>query len=147
MNAVARSLLAFAAMPLPVAYIVPVAVGMPPARGPLWPGLAAVATGSIALLACAVQFHRQGRGTLAPWHPTRELVTTGLYRFCRNPMYAAVLLVVAGWALAFRSGWLLAYAGLLAVAFHVRVVFFEEPALRSTHGPAWIAYCARVRRW
>jgi protein-S-isoprenylcysteine O-methyltransferase Ste14 len=41
-------------------------------------------------------------------------------------MYVSVLLVLVGWALAFGSAGLLAYAAVLAVAFHLRVVLGEE---------------------
>ena len=39
-------------------------------------------------------FARQGRGTLAPWDPTKQLVATGPYRHVRNPMYVAVVAVI-----------------------------------------------------
>jgi len=39
------------------------------------------------------------------------------------------------------------YAAIVAVAFHLRVVMYEEPVLRRLFGSAFDAYCARVRRW
>ena len=62
-------------------------------------------------------------------------------------MYLAVGLVLLGWALAFGSASLLAYALMVMVAFHVRVVLGEEPWLARTHGPEWEEYCRRVPRW
>ena len=53
----------------------------------------------------------------------------------------------SGWALAFASPRLALYAGVVIVAFHLRVVFGEEPWLARTHGSAWDEYRARVPRW
>jgi protein-S-isoprenylcysteine O-methyltransferase Ste14 len=88
-----------------------------------------------------------GRGTLAPWSPPDELVTTGLYSFSRNPMYVAVVLVLLGWAALFHSVALLIYAVAVAAAFHLRVVLGEEPWLAQTHRGNWTRYTARVPRW
>jgi protein-S-isoprenylcysteine O-methyltransferase Ste14 len=99
------------------------------------------------LLWCVGVFYREGRGTLAPWDPPRALVTTGVYGLSRNPMYVAVVLVLCGWALGFRSLPLAAYAIIVMIGFHLRVVFGEEPWLARTHGEAWTRYTARVPRW
>jgi protein-S-isoprenylcysteine O-methyltransferase Ste14 len=96
---------------------------------------------------CVRDFVVAGRGTLAPWDPPTRLVTDGLYGFVRNPMYAAVVTLVAGWGLAAGSRLLLAYAVALAVAFHLRVVLYEEPRLREQFGAEWAAYRASVGRW
>jgi protein-S-isoprenylcysteine O-methyltransferase Ste14 len=72
---------------------------------------------------------------------------TGLYRLSRNPMYIAVTLVLWGWALGFRSWPLTIYAIAVMAAFHLRVVFSEEPWLARTHGETWTNYRAHVPRW
>jgi protein-S-isoprenylcysteine O-methyltransferase Ste14 len=74
-------------------------------------------------------------------------VVTGLYRFSRNPMYIAVVLMLGGWALGFRSRPLAIYALAALVVFHFRVVWFEEPFLAGTHGEQWTRYKAAVPRW
>ena len=132
-----------------VAYVVPLylaqSAAVPVRPGPA--GMALVVVGTVLLLWCVRDFYVTGRGTLAPWDPPRELVEVGLYRRSRNPMYLAVLVILAGWALAFASRTLLIYALCVAVGFHLRVVLAEEPYLARTHGAAWLAYKARVRRW
>jgi len=92
-------------------------------------------------------FYVAGRGTLAPWAPPERLVVVGLYRFSRNPMYVAVMLILIGWAWSFGSPGLGVYAACVALAFHLRVVLGEEPWLAKTHGQAWNDYASRVRRW
>ena len=74
-------------------------------------GLVVVALGLAALVACFVQFVREGRGTPAPIAPTEELVVGGLYRWVRNPMYLAVGAMILGQAVAFASVGVLAGSG------------------------------------
>ena len=88
-----------------------------------------------------------GHGTLAPWSPPQELVVSGPYRYSRNPMYVAVLLILAGWAALFQSWVLAVYAGVIAVAFQLRILFGEEPWLARVHGDRWRRYEAQVPRW
>lgn len=110
-------------------------------------GIAVLAAGAGGLLWCVRDFYVQGKGTLAPWSPTQNLVVVGLYRYSRNPMYVCVLLVLLGWAGAFASPGLFVYAALIALAFHLRVVYGEEPWLAQKHGAAWQAYVNQVPRW
>jgi protein-S-isoprenylcysteine O-methyltransferase Ste14 len=58
-----------------------------------------------------------------------------------------VTTMLLGWALAFASPRLAVYAAIVGIAFHLRVVFGEEPWLARTHGAAWEDYRARVPRW
>jgi protein-S-isoprenylcysteine O-methyltransferase Ste14 len=92
-------------------------------------------------------FYVSGKGTIAPWDPPKRLVAVGLYRFVRNPMYVAVLVLVAGWALAFGSVPMGLYLLVLAVGFHLRIRFGEEPLLRIRFGAQWNAYAQGVSRW
>jgi len=110
-------------------------------------GCVVLALGTAGLLACVIDFYRRGRGTLAPWSPPQRLVTGGLYRFSRNPMYISVLLILVGWAWAFGQPALWGYAACVSLAFQLRVVLGEEPWLAQRHGQAWADYASRVRRW
>ncbi len=96
---------------------------------------------------CSWDFAVTGRGTPAPYDPPLQLVTRGLYRRMRNPIYVAIVLIIAGEALLFNSAILLGYAALLLVLFHLRVVLFEEPRLRRRFGGAYDDYCRAVPRW
>jgi protein-S-isoprenylcysteine O-methyltransferase Ste14 len=96
---------------------------------------------------CLYLFATVGRGTLAPWDPTRNMVVSGPYRFTRNPMITGVATMLAGEALFFRSpslGWWL----LIFVVFNqLYFVLVEEPGLRDRFGPAYDAYRSKVPRW
>ncbi|HLE84818.1 MAG TPA: isoprenylcysteine carboxylmethyltransferase family protein [Thermoanaerobaculia bacterium] len=106
-----------------------------------------IGVGAAALLWCVWNFARLGRGTPAPIDAPKRLVVAGPHRWVRNPMYLAVLGVIAGWALLFESRGVLVYLASMAVLFHLVVVFYEEPALRSQFGPEYERYCESVGRW
>jgi protein-S-isoprenylcysteine O-methyltransferase Ste14 len=144
-----NAILAFLALPCTVALVVPLVVLRPADRSHPFAttGLVVLVLGSVVLLWCVRDFYVSGKGTLAPWAPPQQLVQVGLYRHSRNPMYIGVLLIVAGWALGFRSPALWTYALVLAIGFHLRVVLGEEPWLARTHGAAWTGYKATVPRW
>ena len=132
-----------------VAFVVPWLLLEPGASGRSFDalGLVLLAPGIALLLWCVRAFYVAGRGTLAPWDPPQTLVVTGVYRWSRNPMYVAVILVLWGWALGFRSRSVAIYALVVMLAFHLRVVFGEEPWLARTHGDEWVRYKAQVPRW
>lgn len=146
-----RALFAFLALPGMVAFAVPLWLAWSESarRGAaLWPaGGLVVLAGAALLLRCVREFYVAGRGTLAPWSPPRHLVTSGPYRFSRNPMYIGVGVVLLGWALLFRSRTLLIYAVGFAITVHLRIILSEEPWARRTFGADWEHYRARVPRW
>jgi protein-S-isoprenylcysteine O-methyltransferase Ste14 len=144
-----RALVAFLALPGMVAFALPLVwLWRSGHRQLIHPsGLLVLAAGILGLLWCVRDFYVTGKGTLAPWAPPRNLVIVGLYRHTRNPMYVAVTLVLLGWAVSFNHPALYAYAAVVAVAFHLRVVLGEEPWLARTHGSSWDEYRRRVPRW
>ena len=93
-------------------------------------GGAADRSGLAALIASFARFALEGRGTPAPIAPTAELVTGGLYRYVRNPMYVAVLAIILGQALAFASLAVLIYGAIVFATVHAFVTLYEEPTLR-----------------
>jgi len=110
-------------------------------------GIVLMLGGAPIVLDSFVRFAIQGLGTPAPIAPPRHLVVTGLYRHVRNPMYAGVLAVVFGQGLLFSSVQTLEYGAFLWCGFHLFVLFYEEPALRSLFGEEYLAFCKKVPRW
>jgi len=96
---------------------------------------------------CAWDFATAGQGTPAPIDPPKHLVVKGLYRFVRNPMYAGVLLLLAGESLAFQSLRILTYAAIVFVVANLFVIFYEEPALKRKFGAEYEEYLRSVTRW
>lgn len=146
----ARALLAFLALPGMVAGVAPwlIAAG-DPWRGNGAPIVGGViyALGFLIVAVCAVEFYRAGKGTLAPWSPPKALVTGGLYRWTRNPMYVGVVTAVAGAGITAGSPLLAVYTVLLAFLFHARVTMHEEPWLALRFPEEWKAYELAVPRW
>ena len=110
-------------------------------------GMILTGAGSLLVLGAILAFVFVGKGTAAPFDPPRRLVTTGPFRFVRNPIYIGALLGMVGAALYYGSTGLLLYALALAMGFHVLVRVYEEPVLRRSFGPEYEAYCQRVSRW
>ena len=144
-----KALIAFLVLPGLVAGLVPgVVFYIDPWRGATNPfGLFVMAAGLFIQLWCIRDFYVAGKGTLAPWSPPKHLVVIGLYRFCRNPMYVGVLILIAGWAMFANSAVLIAYLLILFLSFHFRVIRYEEPRLLKLFGPDWETYAAAIPRW
>jgi protein-S-isoprenylcysteine O-methyltransferase Ste14 len=94
-----------------------------------------------------VRFVREGRGTPAPVAEPERLVVSGPFRYVRNPGYVGVLGLIAGQSLLFASAAVLAHAAIVALAFHLFVVLYEEPHLRRKFGTEYEEYKRRVPRW
>ena len=137
-----------------VALLVPhlIKLATPRAALPGWPLLALLGAvfallGVAVLLESFLRFALQGRGTPAPVAPPERLVISGFYRYVRNPMYVAVLAMVAGQGLVTARPWTLAYGLGLWAVFHAFVVSYEEPTLRRSFPDQYGPYFANVRRW
>src|SRR6185437_783921 len=88
-----------------------------------------------------------GGTTVSPYSASKALVSSGPYRFSRNPGYLGMALVFAGISLMTSSVWaLVALVPTLAV-IEFGVIHREERYLERTFGEEYRAYRARVRRW
>jgi protein-S-isoprenylcysteine O-methyltransferase Ste14 len=103
--------------------------------------------GVVLMVWCWYEFVTRGRGTPMPLDPPRRLVVVGPYRYVRNPMYIAGLLVLLGQAMVYAAEPLLWYALAYAFGTHVFVVGYEERTLTRRFGDDYAAYRAAVRRW
>ena len=114
----------------------------------LWPGALLLLVGMV-LLCHAVQTFGNADTTINPVDPEKaeKLVTTGLYRFSRNPMYLGMLLALAAGALMLQN--IAAFAGPLLFAASVTILQIrpEERVLRRKFGGEYDSYCQQTRRW
>src|SRR4051794_21413070 len=105
-----------------------------------------ILSGVVVLLGAFIRFARAD-GTPAPPMPTAHLVVVGPYRYVRNPMYLAVLAIILGQALLFRSAGTLLYAVAVLLAVVVFVRLYEEPTLEGEYGDEYREYRRNVRGW
>ncbi|WP_230534329.1 methyltransferase family protein [Microvirga roseola] len=105
-----------------------------------------LALGLIVLIWARIQFKRVDTEIHTFRRPER-LVTTGVFRFSRNPMYLGFLLLLVGAAF-YVNTWC---ALLLPLAFFAFASFwyipYEERTLRAVFGSEYNTYASRVRRW
>jgi len=105
-----------------------------------------IAAGVAIVVACAWRFSRAG--TTVPTNtPTSALVTGGLYRYSRNPIYLALTLIHLGIAAAVDSPWILAMLAPVLLIMTFGVIAREERYLEAKFGAVYTDYKARVRRW
>jgi protein-S-isoprenylcysteine O-methyltransferase Ste14 len=112
--------------------------------------LAAIAgfTSIALILAGAIAFRLAGT-TVNPMQPsnTSSIVTRGIYKISRNPMYAGFLLLLLSWALLLSN--IVSFAGLPVFVWYMNrfQIIPEEQALIAKFGAEYIAYAKNVRRW
>ena len=110
-------------------------------------GAALILAGVAGLVDSYARFALQGLGTPAPIAPPQHLVVTGLYRYVRNPIYAAVAAVIFGQAALFGDWRLFAYGAVFLLVCHLFVVGYEEPSLKKSLGADYEAFRINVPRW
>ena len=98
-------------------------------------------------LRCVWDFAVSGGGTPAPIDAPKRLVTNGVYRYSRNPIYIAELTMIAGWAILFTAPIIVAYGVVLFVVLSLAVRRYEEPRLARQFGDQYAAYTAETGRW
>jgi len=123
---------------------------LPPVSLP-WPvrivGWAFFAVCLVLYLYCSYVLTRRGRGAYVEFDPPQQFVSTGPYRWVRNPVAATAAGMVLGEAVGWSSpGVFLFFLIGLGLA-HVQVVRLEEPLLAQRFGQSYLDYKARVPRW
>ncbi|MFA5746848.1 MAG: isoprenylcysteine carboxylmethyltransferase family protein [Candidatus Paceibacterota bacterium] len=102
----------------------------------------------LAILAVTTNaLHKIGEGTIAPWDPTLNLVTSGLYAYVRNPMIGGATLVLAGEAMIFGSAEILVWSFFFFILNSFYFKFIEEPALEERFGEKYRDYKKNVPMW
>jgi protein-S-isoprenylcysteine O-methyltransferase Ste14 len=92
-------------------------------------------------------FFRVGMGTIAPWDPTKQLISQGIYRYVRNPMILGVVLVLLAESVLTSALIISLWAGLFWIGNHFYFVISEEPGLAKRFGESYIQYMHTVPRW
>jgi protein-S-isoprenylcysteine O-methyltransferase Ste14 len=107
----------------------------------------ATAGAGIALIAAALGLFRQTGQDPKPWESTPEIISSGVYRFSRNPMYVGMALVQAGIGIGWGNAWLLLLVPVSLAIVYAIAVRHEEAYLGAKFGESYLAYKRSVRRW
>jgi protein-S-isoprenylcysteine O-methyltransferase Ste14 len=125
-------------------------VGIPVFQWLRWPanliGVVPLALGFAVTVIGAGQFRRAGTN-IKPFTKSTVLVTTGVFRYSRNPMYVGMLFALLGIALLLGSLTPFLVVPLCARLIAVRFVAIEERDMASQFGREYLDYQSRVRRW
>lgn len=111
-----------------------------------WAGGALILVGLAIVIACALRFRKAGTA-IEPYRTTTALVTSGLYRYSRNPIYVALTDIYLGLALIDDNAWILALVIPVLAVMSRGVIAREERYLEGKFGEEYRDYKARVRRW
>lgn len=143
-------------VPPPVLYVIGVASGValdrllsPPALPAIlrWSAGTIVTVGGLLLAASFLRAFRAAGTPVDLRKPTSALVTTGPYRFSRNPGYLSLTLISIGTALLLDAPWAIAGAAVATVVVDRWVIRREERYLREVFGSRYETYARKTRRW
>ena len=119
-----------------------------PLLGALRWGLAGLlAILGLVLMAGAFGLFRSTGQDPKPWLSTPEIISTGVYRFTRNPMYVSMGLLQGGIGVALANGWVVLLVPLVWFVIYLIAIRHEEAYLEGKFGSAYTDYKASVRRW
>jgi protein-S-isoprenylcysteine O-methyltransferase Ste14 len=118
-----------------------------PTGGPRVCGALLILAALGVLLDVFARFVADGAGTPSPAAPTRFMISGGVYRFIRNPMYAATASIVFGEALFFSQPILFVAAAVYLITTVALARFVEEPRLARRFGPSYDEYRRAVPGW
>lgn len=102
--------------------------------------------GLLLLVSANGLFVRAGTDII-PFRNVSALITDGVYRYSRNPMYLGMFAVLLGCAVTVGASTALVVPLLFALVVEIRFIRPEEDMLRQLFPDEYPAYCARVRRW
>jgi protein-S-isoprenylcysteine O-methyltransferase Ste14 len=91
-------------------------------------------------------FRRTGQDP-KPWESTPEIISTGIYRFTRNPMYVGMALLQISIGVGLGNGWIIALVPPVLVLVYITAIRHEEAYLEGKFGETYTNYEASVRRW
>ncbi len=129
-------------------WLAPVSILPAPALlGPLTPIALVLALAGLALEIAAARALNRGGTSTRPNDAPEALVTTGIFRWSRNPFYCGILLLVAGAMVGFSLEWGVVLLPLLWLSLDRLVIPVEERRLEHAFGQSYLDYAATTRRW
>ena len=109
-------------------------------------GLAFVIIGFLLGLAAFLEF-RKAQTTILPHGSVSSIITSGIYRFTRNPIYLGFMLILIGFPLNSGTIWGLLLAPVFIYSMNSLVIEHEEAYLEKKFKEQYTGYRSKVRRW
>jgi len=109
-------------------------------------GLGLAGVGFLLVLLSFYEFVK-ARTTLNPHGTVKNIVSGGIYRFTRNPIYLGFVLMLIGFPLTFGNYWGIVLAPVLIIVMNKLVIEHEEAYLEKKFRDVYTGYKSRVRRW
>lgn len=106
-----------------------------------------LASGGIALLVTCWKLFKKHRNNVRPDQPAILLIQEGPYNYCRNPMYAGLILVYTGIAMLLGNFWFFTLLPAILAYLRFVVIAREEAYLTRRFEEEYLSYCCRVGRW
>jgi protein-S-isoprenylcysteine O-methyltransferase Ste14 len=107
----------------------------------------AIATVGTAIMIGAIGLFKRTGQDPKPWKTTPEIISTGVYRYTRNPMYVGMALFQIAIGIGFANGWILALLPPVLVIIYSMAIRHEEAYLERKFGAPYTEYKRSVRRW
>jgi len=109
-------------------------------------GVLLIAAG-LGLAVSALGSFKSAKTHAEPWKPSTALVTEGIFKWLRNPMYVGGTFILAGLSIMLASDWMLVMTIVFVPVIHVGVVKREERYLKAKFGESYRQYKTRVSRY
>ena len=108
---------------------------------------ALAAAPAVVFLGSAIGLFRRTGQDPKPWEPTPEIISSGVYRFTRNPMYLGLAFLQCAIGFGLANGWIIVMVPVVLAIVHVTAIRHEEAYLERKFADEYTRYKARVRRW
>lgn len=118
-----------------------------PAPARYWIGAVIAAVAVAVLVVWPFRQFQATKQDVKPWTSTPEIVVSGPYRFTRNPMYLAMVIVCLAFAIILSEPWILVLTPLCAYLLWRVAIRHEEAYLEAKFGQSYLDYKTSVRRW
>ena len=104
---------------------------------------------AILIAMAAIWSFKKRQTTVNPHHLDKvtALVTTGVFKYSRNPMYLSLAITLIGWSIILGAIWTIAFVILFILYLTQFQIKPEERMLHKKFGLAYESYCSKVRRW
>lgn len=109
-------------------------------------GVATVVVGLVLVGGAIGLFRRTGQDP-KPWEPTPEIISTGVYRLTRNPMYVGLGWLQVAVGIGLSNWWIIIMVPAVLALVYATAVRQEELYLQKKFGDVYTRYKATVRRW